>query len=446
MVFGNMGNDSGTGVAFTRDPATGENDLFGEYLVNAQGEDVVAGIRTPKPLQEMSKEMPKTYGELLKIRKLLESHYHEVQDFEFTIEKGTLYILQTRNGKMNAQAIVRTAVEMVKEGLINKEQAVLRLKPEELEQLLHKRIDPNFKGKPVVVGLPASPGAAVGKSGLRCRRGGTPGQTRREGHPRPRRDQARRHPRLLRRPGHPDQPRRQDLPRGRRGPGHGQTLRLRRRRAPHQRPGQRGQIKDVEVKEGDFITIDGGKGEVYLGEIPTVDPEISGELVELLKWADEIRTLGVYANADTPDAAKKARQLGADGIGLCRTERMFNAVDRLPIVREMILADTKEKRAEAIARLLPSQKSDFKEIFKAMEGLPVTIRLLDPPLHEFLPSVEELTHGLESLRKMDEFLSASAAVPEAIRFLDPELKESLKPLEKMVEDLGEIKEKDSTRS
>jgi pyruvate, orthophosphate dikinase len=442
MVFGNMGNDSGTGVAFTRDPATGENYLFGEYLVNAQGEDVVAGIRTPKPLQEMGKEMPKTYEELLKIRKLLESHYHEVQDFEFTIERGTLYMLQTRNGKMNAQANVRTGVEMVKEGLLNKEQALLRLKPVELEQLLHKRLDPNYKGKPVVVGLPAAPGAAVGQvvfDADEAERRGNLGEkvilVREETKP-------------------------EDI--------HGffaaqGILTSRGGKTSHAAVVARGmgkpcvsgaeelhinvrdkvaKIKDVEVHEGDYITIDGGKGEVYLGQIPTVDPEISGELVELLKWADEVRTLGVYANADTPDAAQKARQLGAGGIGLCRTERMFNAMDRLPIVREMILADTKEQRASAIARLLPTQKSDFKQIFKAMEGLPVTVRLLDPPLHEFLPTVDELTHGLESLRKMDEFISASGAVPEAIRFLDPELKETLKPLEKMVEGLGEIKEKD----
>jgi pyruvate,orthophosphate dikinase len=390
MVFGNMGFDSATGVAFTRDPGTGENVLYGEYLVNAQGEDVVAGIRTPKPIQAVKKEMPKTYRELERVRKNLESHFHEVQDFEFTVEKGTLYILQTRNGKMNAQAIVRTSKEMVSEKLINREKAVLRLKPQELEQLLHKRIDPNFKGKPIAAGLAASPGAASGKSIFDA-------------------DEAERVGKL----GHKvilvrEETKPEDI--------HGffasqGILTTRGGKTSHAAVVARGMgkpcvsgceelridptkreasIKNVTIKEGDSITIDGSRGEVYLGEVPTVDPEISKDLLTILNWADGIRTLGVRANADTSEAAIRARQLGAEGIGLCRTERMFNAADRLPVVRKMILAGSRENRAEAIAELLPMQRSDFKEIFRAMAGLPVTIRLLDPPLHEFLPSAEEL--------------------------------------------------------
>ncbi|HUL30534.1 MAG TPA: pyruvate, phosphate dikinase, partial [Thermodesulfobacteriota bacterium] len=370
MVFGNMGFDSATGVAFTRDPGTGENTLYGEYLVNAQGEDVVAGIRTPKPIQEMKKEMPKTFRELERIRKILEEHFHEVQDFEFTVEKGTLYILQTRNGKMNAQAIVRTSKEMVSGKLISKEKAVLRLKPQELEQLLHKRIDPNFKGKPIAVGLAASPGAASGKAIFDA-------------------DEAERVGKL----GHKvilvrEETKPEDI--------HGffasqGILTTRGGKTSHAAVVARGMgkpcvsgceelridptkreatIRNITIKEGEFMTIDGSRGEVYLGEVPTVDPEISKDLLTLLGWADGIRTLGVRANADTAEGAAKARQLGAEGIGLCRTERMFNAANRLPVVRKMILAGSKEKRAEAISELLPMQRSDFKEIFRAMEGLP----------------------------------------------------------------------------
>jgi pyruvate,orthophosphate dikinase len=402
---------------------------------------VVAGIRTPKPIQEMKKEMPKIYRELERVRKILEEHFHEVQDFEFTVEKGTLYILQTRNGKMNAQAIVRTSKEMSSEKLISKEKAVLRLKPHELEQLLHKRIDPNFKGKPVAVGLPASPGAASGKAIFDA-------------------DEAERVGKL----GHMvilvrEETKPEDI--------HGffasqGILTSRGGKTSHAAVVARGMGKacvsgcealhidpnareatvgNIHIKEGDFITIDGSKGEVYLGEIPTVDPEISKDLLTLLSWADEIRTTGVRANADTPEAAVRARQLGAEGIGLCRTERMFNAVDRLPIVREMILAGSKEKRAEAIAKLLPSQKGDFKEILRAMKGLPVTIRLLDPPLHEFLPSAEELASKLRNLKELESVFSSMENVSEAMKFLDPTSRESLKLLEHVATDIVEIKEK-----
>ncbi len=441
MVFGNMGFDSATGVAFTRDPGTGENVLYGEYLVNAQGEDVVAGIRTPKPIHEMKKEMPKTYRELERVRKILEEHFREVQDFEFTVEKGQLYILQTRNGKMNAQAIVRTSREMVEEKMIGKEKAVLRLKPSDLEQLLHKRIDPNFKGKPIVTGLPASPGAASGKAVFdadEAERLGKLGQkvilVREETKP-------------------------EDI--------HGffasqGILTSRGGKTSHAAVVARGMGKpcvsgceslyidskareanvgNIKIKEGDFITIDGSSGDVYLGEVPTVDPEISKDLLTLLGWADEIRTLGVRANADTPEAAQKARQMGAEGIGLCRTERMFNAVDRLPIVREMILANSKEKRAEAIAKLLPLQKSDFKEIFTAMKGLPVTIRLLDPPLHEFLPSAEELGAELRNLKNLEAALDSMENISEVMKYLDTSSRESLKLLEHVAADIVEIKER-----
>jgi len=441
MVFGNMGFDSATGVAFTRDPGTGENVLYGEYLVNAQGEDVVAGIRTPKPIQEMKKEMPKIYRELERVRKNLEEHFHEVQDFEFTVEKGILYILQTRNGKMNAQAIVRTSKEMVAKNLIDKEKAVLRLKPQELEQLLHQRIDPNFKGKPITVALPASPGAASGKAIFDA-------------------DEAERLGKL----GHKvilvrEETKPEDI--------HGffasqGILTSRGGKTSHAAVVARGMgkpcvsgceelridpkgreaiIRNIHIKEGDFITIDGSRGEVYLGEVPTVEPEVSKNLLTLLSWADEIRTMGVRANADTPESATKAKQLGAEGIGLCRTERMFNATDRLPIVREMILAGSKEKRGEAIAKLLPMQRSDLKEIFKAMAGLPVTIRLLDPPLHEFLPSAEELASELRNLKELESAFASMENISGAMKYLDPSSRESLKLLEHVAADIADIKEK-----
>jgi len=441
MVFGNMGFDSATGVAFTRDPATGENILYGEYLVNAQGEDVVAGIRTPKPVQEMKKEMPKIYRELERVRKALEEHFHEVQDFEFTVERGTLYILQTRNGKMNAQAIVRTSREMASEKLIDKEKAVLRLKPHDLEQLLHKRIDPGYKGKPVAVGLAASPGAASGKAVFDA-------------------DEAERMGKLgykvilVREETKPEDIHgffaSQGILTSRGGKTSHAAVVARGMGKPcvsgcealHIDPEEReASIGNLRIKEGDFITIDGSKGEVYMGEVPTVDPEISKDLLNLLNWADEIRTTGVRANADTPEDAIRARQLGAEGIGLCRTERMFNAVDRLPIVREMILAGTKEKRAEAISRLLPLQKGDFKEILRAMKGLPVTIRLLDPPLHEFLPSAEELTSELRNLGNLESALDSMENISEAMRYLDTPSRESLKLLEHVASDIAEIKEK-----
>ncbi|MEM2106244.1 MAG: pyruvate, phosphate dikinase [Candidatus Bathyarchaeia archaeon] len=390
MVFGNRGVDSATGVAFTRDPGTGENVFYGEYLVNAQGEDVVAGIRTPKPIIEMEKELPECYKELCKVREILEKHYKEVQDFEFTIEKGKLYVLQTRNGKMNAMATIKTSVDMYKEGILSKDEALLRVRPEQLEQLLHRTIDPNYSGKPVASGLAASPGAASGKVVFDADTAAELGSKGEKVI-------------LVREETKPD-----DI--------HGffaaqGVLTSRGGKTSHAAVVARGmgkpcvsgceQIKiddrhkfftvaGIQVKEGDIITIDGSTGAVYLGNVPTKEPELPKELEEILKWADEKRRLGVRANADTPEDARKARELGAEGIGLCRTERMFNAVDRLPIVQKMILAESEQERKEYLLKLLPIQKNDFIEIFKSMNGLPVTVRLLDPPLHEFLPSLEGL--------------------------------------------------------
>ncbi|MGZ3535930.1 MAG: pyruvate, phosphate dikinase, partial [Thermodesulfobacteriota bacterium] len=439
MVFGNMGFDSATGVAFTRDPGTGENVLYGEYLVNAQGEDVVAGIRTPKPIQEMKKEMPKIYRELERVRKKLEEHFREVQDFEFTVEKGNLYILQTRNGKMNAQAIVRTSVELVAEKLITKEEGVLRLKPQELEQLLHKRIDPNFKGKPIAAGLAASPGAASGKTVFdadEAERLGKLGNqvilVREETKPEDIHGFFASQGILTSRGGKTSHAAVVARGMGKPCVSGCEDLRI-------DPKGREATIKNTHIREGDFITIDGSRGEIYLGEVPTVDPEISKELLTLLNWADQIRSMGVRANADTPEAAEKARQLGAEGIGLCRTERMFNASDRLPIVRQMILASTREKRQDAIEKLLPMQRSDFKEIFRAMEGLPTTIRLLDPPLHEFLPSAEELAEELRKLKDVENAFSTMENVSDAMKFLDPAFRESLGLLDHVVTDIVEIK-------
>ncbi|MFW2404354.1 MAG: pyruvate, phosphate dikinase, partial [Gammaproteobacteria bacterium] len=398
MVFGNMGDDCATGVGFTRNPGTGENEMFGEYLTNAQGEDVVAGIRTPKPLVEMQDEMPEQYARLVELRNKLESHYQEVQDYEFTIEKGTLYCLQTRNGKMNAIATVKTSVDMFGEELITKEQALLRIDPELLEQLLHPRLDPDSLAKPVALGLPASPGAASGKcvfdADLAEKMGNLGEQV------------------ILVR----EETRPEDI--------HGffaakGILTSRGGKTSHAAVVARGMGKpcvagaeginvDVNqrlanvghhiIHEGDIITLDGGTGEVFLGAIPTIQPEFSADLKELLSWADETADLKVMANADTPDAARVAREYGAMGIGLCRTERMFNAKDRLPIVIDMILANNQEDREAALGRLLPIQRADFIEVFSTMSPDPVTVRLLDPPMHEFLPTEQQLLSEIDSLR------------------------------------------------
>jgi pyruvate,orthophosphate dikinase len=397
MVFGNMGNDCATGVGFTRNPGTGVNEMYGEYLVNAQGEDVVAGIRTPKPVHELAQEMPDLYRQLVELRNKLEAHYHEVQDYEYTIQGGILYCLQTRNGKMNAAAMVRTSVEMVAEGLITKEQALLRINPELLEQLLHPQLDPENKAQPVAQGLPASPGAAFGKcvfdadtAELMGRAGELVILLREETKP-------------------------EDI--------HGffaaqGILTSRGGKTSHAAVVARGMgkaciagaedikidvrvrqaiIGDLHIREGDIITIDGSTGLIYLGKIATIEPSFSDELKILLSWADNVAELEVHANVDTPERARMAVSYGATGIGLCRTERMFNASDRLPLVIDMILADSKEARQEALGKLFPIQRDDFKQIFEAMSPYPVTVRLLDPPMHEFLPSEHQLEDEIKAL-------------------------------------------------
>jgi pyruvate,orthophosphate dikinase len=398
MVFGNMGDNSGTGVGFTRNPSTGEKEYYGEYLLNAQGEDVVAGIRTPMPLSNLKNDLPKVYEELIKVVQLLEKNYKDVQDYEFTIEKGKLYLLQTRTGKRTGQAAVKIAVDMVKERIISKEEAILRVKPNQLNQLLHKRIDPNAKIKVIAKGLPASPGAAYGKVVFTADEAEQLGKEKEQVI-------------LVRTETTPD-----DI--------HGMVeaqgvLTSRGGMTSHAAVVARGMgkacvagcsalsinakketisVNNIIIKKGEFITIDGGSGEVFLGKVPTIDPEMSEEFKILLSWANEKKRLGVYANADTPEDALKARELGAEGIGLTRTEHMFMAQDRLPIVQEMIMADNKKNREEALKKLLPIQKGDFIGIFKAMEGLPVIIRLLDPPLHEFLPNLEDILIEVTTLR------------------------------------------------
>ncbi|MBE0435977.1 MAG: pyruvate, phosphate dikinase [Methylomicrobium sp.] len=399
MVFGNMGNDCATGVGFTRNPGTGANEMYGEYLVNAQGEDVVAGIRTPKPVHELSNEMPDLYRQLVELRNKLETHYKEVQDYEYTIERGILYCLQTRNGKMNAAAMVRTSVEMVAEGLIDKKRALLRINPELLEQLLHPQLDPNSTAEAVAQGLPASPGAACGKCVFEA---DTAEQLGRAGEA----------VILLREETKPE-----DI--------HGffaaqGILTSRGGKTSHAAVVARGMgkacvagaedikidvrsrqavIGELHIREGDMITIDGSTGLIFLGRIPTIEPSFSEELKTLLSWADEVAELEVHANVDTPERARLAASYGATGVGLCRTERMFNASDRLPLVIDMILAGNKEARQEALAKLFPIQRDDFQELFEAMSPYPVTVRLLDPPMHEFLPGEHQLEDEIRALNQ-----------------------------------------------
>jgi pyruvate,orthophosphate dikinase len=402
MVFGNMGNDCATGVAFTRDPSTGENKFYGEFLVNAQGEDVVAGIRTPLDCNtEMGKWSTKSWKELLNVKKLLEARYKDVQDFEFTIEKGKLYMLQTRNGKRTAQAAVRIAVEMVKEKLIDKETGILRVDPASLDQLLHPTFDPKADKNVIATGLPASPGAAVGKlaftaeeAELRAAAGEKIILVRRETEPA---DIGGMHVSegILTSTGGMTS-HAAVVARGMGTPcvagagmveidAHNKTLK----------------VNGKTYGPNDWISLDGGKtpaGEVYEGQVPTVEASLSGAFAQIMKWADEYRTLKVRTNADTPHDADVARNFGAEGIGLTRTEHMFFDPQRIHNMREMILATDTEGRKKALTKLLPYQKEDFVGIFKAMKGLPVTIRLLDPPLHEFLPHGEKDQHALaESL-------------------------------------------------
>lgn len=403
MVFGNMGSNSGTGVCFTRNPSTGEAVLFGEFLINAQGEDVVAGIRTPKPIAQLGEELPQMYRELNKFCKLLEQHFKDMQDIEFTVEKGQLYILQTRSGKRTAAAVIKIAVDMVREGLVSKDQALLRIQPSHVEQLVHRQLDPNSKVKPIATGLPASPGAATGKVILDTNEAhelGGKGEkvilVREETAPEDihgmiaavgvltSRGGMTSHAAVVAR-------------------GMGKPAVVGCEQIKIAQNGQTFTAGELTVKKNDIITIDGSTGNVLLGEIPTIEPKLSPEAQQILGWADEVRRLGVRANTDTPSGAAKARELGAEGIGLCRTERMFNQQDRLPILQEMILADTDDERAKALEKLKPLQKGDFKDILRSMHDLPVTIRLLDPPLHEFLPKYDELLAEISELkRKHDE--------------------------------------------
>jgi len=396
MVFGNMGMDSGSGVGFTRNPSNGEKKLYGEYLPNSQGEDVVAGIRTPVPIERVEEPI---YKQLLDIADRLEKYFKDMQDFEFTVERGKLYMLQTRNGKRTAQAAVKIAVDMVKEGLITKEDALARIEPNDLNQLLHRRLDPSAKITPIAKGLNASPGVATGKVIFDTDEAAELGNKGERV--------------ILVRP--------ETTPEDIKGVIAAQgVLTSRGGMTSHAAVVARGMgkpavvgcesikifmdmgyfvtDKGLRVNKGEVITIDGTTGSVILGEAPTIEPELTEEFRLLLSWANEVKRLGVRANADTPEAAAKAREFGAEGIGLCRTERMFNAPDRLPIVREMIMAETEEERRRALEKLFPLQLGDFVQIFKIMKGLPVTVRLLDLPLHEFLPSEAQLLVEIQELR------------------------------------------------
>jgi pyruvate,orthophosphate dikinase len=406
MVFGNMGDDCATGVAFTRDPSTGERRFFGEFLVNAQGEDVVAGIRTPQPiniagkrgsnLASMEEVMPKLYKELEGIYQKLEKHYRDMQDIEFTIQQNKLWMLQTRRGKRTAAAAVKIAVDMVNEGLITKQEAILRIEPASLDQLLHPTIDPKAPREVMAKGLPASPGAAFGKVVFTAEDAEAW-------------DERGEKVILVRLETSPDDIKGMHISEG--------ILTARGGLTSHAAVVARGMGKccvagcgDIQIdadakqfrvgpftiREGDFITLDGSTGEVMMGKLPTVQPELTGEFGILMGWVDEVRKLRVRTNADTPNDAEVARKFGAEGIGLCRTEHMFFSGDRIDAVREMILAEDLEGRKKALHKIRPMQKSDFKGIFRAMNGYPVTIRLLDPPLHEFLPQTDDEIRDLSN--------------------------------------------------
>jgi len=398
MVFGNMGDDCGTGVAFTRNPSTGEKKLYGEYLINAQGEDVVAGIRTPLPISSLEKDMPAVFRQFADICQKLEQHYRDMQDIEFTVEKGILYMLQTRSGKRTAAAAIKAAVDMVHEGLISKEEAMLRVDPLQINQILHPMIDPNATLRVIATGLPASPGAASGHVVLSADDAEAKGKEGQKVI-------------LCRTETTPDDIHGLVMAQG--------VLTSRGGMTSHAAVVARGMGKpavcgcealkidyeagtitvgDLVIREGDLLSIDGATGRVILGDVPMLPPMLSGEFGEFIAWSDEFRTLDVRANADTPEDALKAREFGATGIGLTRTEHMFMQQDRLPIVQEMIMAEDLPQRQAALDKLLPVQQEDFYGILKAMQGYPVCIRLLDPPLHEFLPNREELLVEIAELR------------------------------------------------
>ncbi len=400
MVFGNMGENSATGVGFTRNPATGEKEPYGEWLINAQGEDVVAGIRTPRPLSELKQVMPSVYEQLIKYVETLEKHYKELQDYEFTIENGKLYILQTRNGKRTGVAAIKIAIDMVSEGLIKEKEAVMRVKPEQLDSLLHKRIDEKAKSDPLAKGLPASPGAAVGHVVFTAEHAAEKNSDK--------------YPVILvRQETSPEDIEGMDAAQGVLTSTGGITSHAGVVMRGMGKPCVAGagevvinignkefhvskDSKEIKVKEGDIITIDGSTGEVFLGKMPTVDPEMSDDFQTLMKWSDNYRKMQIRTNADTPKDAQIALDFGAEGIGLTRTEHMFFEGKRIKAVREMILAEDKEGRQKALDKLLPMQRKDFEGIFEVMDNKPVIIRLLDPPLHEFLPKTKE---DMEALAK-----------------------------------------------
>lgn len=398
MAFGNMGQDCGTGVAFTRNPSTGEKLLYGEFLVNAQGEDVVAGIRTPMPISKLKEELPGVYQQFIDTCQKLESHYRDMQDIEFTVEKGILYMLQTRNGKRTARAAVKIAVDMVNEGILSIEEALKRVDAEQLNQLLHRQIDTSVKLDAIAKGLPASPGAASGKVVFDADVAEKMGEAGEKVV-------------MVRSETTPDDIHGIIYAQGvltsrggmtshaavvARGMGKPCVCGCEAIRIDHE--GQCFAVNGLVVKAGDIITIDGATGNVMLGEVPMIEPTLSDEFETLLRWADGVKSLQVRANADTPEDAVKAREFGAQGIGLCRTEHMFMAQERLPYVQEMIMAETQEERQKPLAKLLEFQRGDFYGILKAMAPLPVTIRLLDPPLHEFLPDHESLLVEIVELK------------------------------------------------
>jgi pyruvate,orthophosphate dikinase len=427
MVFGNMGDKSATGVGFTRNPSTGESQFYGEYLTNAQGEDVVAGIRTPKPITGLKEEMPAAYEQLIDITSRLEKHYRDVQDFEFTIENERLFMLQTRTGKRTAAAAVRIAVDMVNEGLITKEEAVLRIDPAQLDQLLHPIIDPSQKVEVAATGLPASPGAATGVIAF----------TADEAVEVVERDKL---PVILvREETVPDDIHGMDVAKG--------ILTARGGMTSHAAVVARGmgkpcvagcealhideknrtlRIGDKVVKDGEYVTIDGGKGHVIIGKVKLQDPELSGEFGILMSWADDFRKLRVRANADIPRDAQVARRFGAQGIGLCRSEHMFFDPERVPVIQEMILARDAEERKPALQKIKEWQRSDFIGLFREMNGFPVTVRLLDPPLHEFLPRREELMMEIAHLKSQSR--------------LDAEKKKDLVRMEALLKRVSELHE------
>ena len=401
MVFGNMGDDSGTGVAFTRNPSTGENKLYGEYLMNAQGEDVVAGIRTPQPIAQLEKQNPEVYAQFVAICNKLENHYKDMQDMEFTIEKGKLYMLQTRNGKRTAKAALKIAVDLVNEGMLDKKQALLMLDPKQLDALLHPTFDDKAMKKAEVVGeaLPASPGAASGKICFTAEKAKEQGKKEKVV--------------LVRLETSPEDIEGMAASQG--------ILTARGGMTSHAAVVARGMgtccvagcsaikfaddgksftLGNKTYKEGDVISFDGSTGKIYDGAIETVEAKISGEFATIMQWADEFRCLNIRTNADNPKDTAVAFNFGAEGVGLCRTEHMFFEADRIPVVRQMIVSTTVEDRKKALAKLLPMQQKDFKGIFKAMKGRPVTIRFLDPPLHEFLPHEDDEIKALAKEMKL----------------------------------------------